>query len=182
MTLPAMTHGNNQVASYERPFRLPLGNTKCCCYQEVISNGPAGPNGSVVETCWWCVPQLNVVRPDGTVEWKIAPPTCMGGMCVNICAEGLCNCRIPFYVFPPESGTTKEEKVGYITKILGGSINTIDATKFEVEFPPAATPDSKARLLGALFLINQIFFERSGGVLPKSPLVLLPYGVSKEVT
>ena len=33
------------------------------------------------------------------------------------------------------------------------------ASKFEVEFPPAATPDSKARLLGALFLINQIFFE-----------------------
>jgi hypothetical protein len=175
-----ITRGNNQVASYERPFRLPLQGAKCCCYQEVISNGPAGPNGSVVETCWWFVPQLNVIRPDGTVEWKIAPPTCVGGMCVNICAEGLCD--IPFYVFPPESGTTKEEKVGYITKILGGSINTIDATKFEVEFPPAATPDSKARLLGALFLINQIFFERSGGVLPKSPLVLLPYGVSKEVT
>ena len=50
-------------------------------------------------------------------EWKIAPLTCMGGMCINICAEGLCNCRFPFYVFPPESGTTKEEKVGYMTKI-----------------------------------------------------------------
>ena len=58
----------------------------------------------------------------------------MGGMCVNICAEGLCNCRIPFYIFPPDAGSTKEEKIGNITKIwagLGTEVFT-DADKFEV--------------------------------------------------
>lgn len=125
-----------------------------------MSSGPAGPNGSVVETCYFFVPQFNVVKPDGTVEYKIAPPTCVGGMCVDVFAEGLCNCRVPCYVFPPTSGTSKEEKVGYITKIWGGLMNEIaDATKFEVQFPTDATPDSKARLLGGLFLLNQLFFE-----------------------
>ena len=80
-------------------------------------------------------------------------PTCLGGMCVNVCAEGtnsqqswsivtfhgtmvpwyhvgkgtdfwdfvpgLCNCRIPFYIFPPNSGTSKEEKIGIaFSKVL----------------------------------------------------------------
>lgn len=55
-------------------------------------------------------------------------------MCVNICAEGLCNCRIPFYVFPPTGGTTKEEKIGFITKIWAGMTSEVftDAAKFEV--------------------------------------------------
>ena len=134
---------------------------KCCCYQELLSNGPGGPNGTVVETCWYCVPQFDVKRPDGTTEWKVSMPTCIGGMCVDVFAEGLCNCRIPFYVFTPESGTSKDEKVGYVTKIWGGLGTELftDAAKFEVQFPPAATPDSKARLLGAVFLLNQLFFE-----------------------
>jgi len=85
----------------------------------------------------------------------------MGGMCINICAEGLCNCRVPFYVFPPTGGNTVEEKIGNITKIwtgLGTELFT-DADKFEVEFPADANTNAKARLLGALFLINQLFFE-----------------------
>jgi len=58
----------------------------------------------------------------------------MGGMCVNICAEGLCNCRIPFYIFPPDAGSTKEEKIGNITKIWAGLGTEVfsDADKFEV--------------------------------------------------
>ena len=61
-------------------------------------------------------------------------PTCMGGMLPNLCAEGLCNCRVPFYVFPPTGGTTKDDKIGFITKIwagLGTELFT-DAAKFEV--------------------------------------------------
>lgn len=61
-------------------------------------------------------------------------PTCLGGMVVNVCAEGLCNCRIPFYVFPPTGGTSKDEKIGFVTKIwagLGTELFT-DAAKFEV--------------------------------------------------
>ena len=56
-------------------------------------------------------------------------------MCVNCCAEGCCNCRIPFYIFPQsDTKGTKDTNVGFITKIwsgLGTELFT-DADKFEV--------------------------------------------------
>lgn len=42
----------------------------------------------VKEQCWYCVPMFDIIKPDGTVEYRLSMPTCMGGMCVNICAEG----------------------------------------------------------------------------------------------
>jgi len=160
-----VTQGNQAggalVASYDRPLRCPMGGCKPCCYQEVYLGSEAVPQGSVVETCYFCVPEFNVVRPDGVIEYRIAPPTCLGGMCINICAEGLCNCRFPFYVFNPSGGTTVEEKVGNITKIWAGFKSELftDAQKYEINFPSDASPDARARLLGGLFLINQLFYE-----------------------
>ena len=151
--------GGPLVAKYERPFRCGMGSCKCCCYQEVLSTLPSGQaNGSVVETFWMFVPMFNVVGPGGDVEYKLSMPTCVGGLCVNVCAEGLCNCRIPFYIFKPDSGTTKEEKVGNITQVWVSLITEVltDASSFEVNFPADASQESKARLLGATFLINQV--------------------------
>jgi len=82
--------------------------------------GPGTPNGSVQEMTWFFVPGFNVIKPDGEVEYRVSMPTCAGGMCVNICAEGLCNCRIPFYVFLPTGDTSAENKVGSLTKIWAG--------------------------------------------------------------
>ena len=179
--------GGPQVAKFERPFRLPMGACKCCCYQEVLSTMPTGQaNGSVVETFWMFVPMLNVVGPGGDVEYKISMPTCMGGLCVNIFAEGLCNCRIPFYIFKPDSGTTKEEKVGNITKIwagLGSELFT-DADKFELNFPADASQESKARLLGATFLINQVCVRarlETEHISPPCPALLAPTKRSKDM-
>jgi len=161
--------GGPLIGKYERPLRCPMDGGKCSflpdlCFQEVKSYDPNGaPNGSVKESCYVCVPTFNVKAPDGTVEYRVLPPTCLGGMCVNICAEGLCNCRIPFYVFPPTGGTTKEEKIGFITKIWAGMTSEVftDAAKFEVQFPNGSSTDQKARLLGGVFLLNQLFFEKS---------------------
>ena len=47
---------------------------------------------------------------------------------------------------------------GYLAFGIGKAAGT-DADKFEVEFPADANTNAKARLLGALFLINQLFFE-----------------------
>jgi hypothetical protein len=70
-------------------------------------------------------------------------PTCVGGMCVNIFAEGLFNCRIPFYVFPPGVEQEKGNEVGSIVKIFGGLSTELftDADKFEVrlELPSEQT-------------------------------------------
>ena len=57
--------------------------------------------------------------------------------------------------------TTKEEKVGYITQVWVSLMTEVftDASTFEVNFPADASQESKARLLGANFLINQVCFR-----------------------
>ena len=68
-------------------------------------------------------------------EYIVSPPTCVGGMCVDIFAEGLCNCRVPIYVYPGDATSlNKDNKIGGMVKIwsgLGAELFT-DADKFEV--------------------------------------------------
>jgi len=151
------------VARYYRPFRCAHGACKCCCYQEMETRDSEGrPAGSTVETCYFCVPQYNVQRADGSVEYKLSQPTCCGGTCVNCCAEGFCNCRIPFYIFHPDDETNAEPK-GKIVKVWSGLVNELftDADRFECAFPGEAGGESKARLVGALLLVNHLHFEYS---------------------
>lgn len=46
-------------------------------------------------------------------------------------------------------------------KVWSGLVNEVftDADKFEIEFPEGTDAETRANLLGALFLINMIFFE-----------------------
>jgi hypothetical protein len=155
------------VTSFNRPLKLPMGNMKCCCYQELeILDKGTQPIGTVREICWYCVPAMNVYKPDGNAEYHISPPTCFGGMCVDLCAEGLCNCRIPVYLYPPNTTSTdKDARVGKIVKVWAGLGNELftNAKTFEVEFPKDATAEAKARIIGGVLLVNQIFFQNDSG-------------------
>jgi len=155
--------GTDPLLQFERPCRCPMACGKCCCYQEVEifsadSNGNAKtPLGHVTESCWFCVPSFNMYDETGRKEATINQPTCCGGMCVNCCAQGCCNCRIPFYIFMEPDHVHN----GEITKVWGGLFNElIDVDKFECKFPAVATPAAKARYIGATLMINQLFFER----------------------
>ena len=76
------------------------------------------------------------------------------------CAEGCCNSRIPLYVFPPGKSGQKGHEVGKIVKVWAGFAKEFfDIHKFEVTFPPEADVESKARLVGAMFLLNELFFR-----------------------
>jgi len=104
-------------------------------------------------------------------------------MCVNVCAEGCCSCRIPFYFYPPNgkddevlisTGSTPspaapgETPKAQITKIwtgLGQELFT-DADTFECKCPDGADAGKKARIIGATLLINQLFFEKDAGAQP----------------
>lgn len=157
------TPGGAPVSQHERPFRLPASGCKCCCHQEIYHRDPNGtPIGSTKEAFWFFVPKFETLRADGSKEYIVSPPTCVGGLCVDIFAEGLCNCRVPIYVYPGDATSLdKDNKIGGMVKIwsgLGSELFT-DADKFELDFPPGADPSAKARLLGTLFLMNQLFFE-----------------------
>lgn len=159
--------GGPPILDMHRDLKCAPGPCKCCCYQQLdVSSAVSGqPLGNITEQFYCCVPRYHIVRPDGSVEYKLQQPTCCGGMCVDCSAEGWCNCRIPFYVFDPTAASTVGEEKGRIVKVwkgLGTELLT-DADNFEVEFPVDSDPASRARLLAAMFFINQLHFENKGG-------------------
>lgn len=151
-----------QIGKYRRPFRCALGPQKCCCHQEIVAESASGAKlGSVKENYWCCLPTFDIKDANNQQQFVMHYPTCCMGMCVNCCAEGCCNCRIPFYIYTPGKGDDKRQ-VGKIVKIWSGLGNEMftDADKFELEYPPGANASSKATLLGATFFLNALFFER----------------------
>ena len=52
--------------------------------------------------------------------------------------------------------------MGSIVKVWAGLKNELftNAHTFEVEFPSDAQPDAKARILGGILLINEVFFQK----------------------
>lgn len=153
--------GGKTHSFHERALACPLMNLKCCCFQRLEAKDHNGIFlGAVEETCWMCVPTFQVVKQDLEVQYHIHQPTCCGGMCVDLCSEGCCSCRIPFHVYAP-GREEKGQELGSVTKIWSGMKKEItsDADNFELQFPADADTTTKTRLLGATFLINQIFFE-----------------------
>ena len=154
------------LTSFKRYLRCPLGNAKCCCHQEleVFAHGTQ-PMGKAKESFWCCVPSIDILKPDGTKEYMLSPPTCCGGMMVDCCAEGCCNCRIPIYIYVPGGSGATGTQIGKLVKVWAGLANELftEAHTVEVEFPVDSSPDAKERILGGALLMNQVFFGKDGG-------------------
>lgn len=137
---------------------LDCGVTPCCCILNPVMTFHDGSAdfGKATLPCFLCLPGIKVYDAAGTLQYNVVQPSCCGGLCVNVCAEGFCNCKVPWYVYTP--GETKE--VGKIVKMSRGLKSVFsDAASFHVTYPEAADPTTKARLLGTTFLINMLFFE-----------------------
>merc|ERR1719421_2392383 len=96
---------------------------------------------------------------------------------VNPCAQGCCNCRLPFFIYkdekefaaenpmPSSTATNTQEPgkptVAQITKVWAGMKKECFTTadSFEFKSPDGATDEAKLRLLGATIMIDQLFFE-----------------------
>ena len=151
------------MLKFERPFRCTLAPCKCCCQQEIWAKDPA--TGAVLgggkEGCWMCAaPFFHILDASMTPQYEIQQPTCCCGICVNFCAEGCCNCKVPFYIFPPGKRDSGAD-VGKVIKEWGGLASEIftSADKFSVTFPPDSTPEMKAAIWAAVMLIDYNFFE-----------------------
>ena len=167
------------VLSFHRDCRCMPGACKCCCYQEVtVQDGAGTPLGGIIEKFWYCVPNYGVYSSPGQFTYDVHQPSCCNGMCVNCCAQGLCNCRIPFYLYTPDGdettaalsskstpvpGMEKEVPKAQITKIWTNLEQELftDADTFEVRCPDNSDVPDKARMIAATLLINQLYFERS---------------------
>ena len=73
---------------------------------------------------------------------------------------------MPLYVYKP-SDTNNE--VGKIVKVWAGlGKELFGLHKFEVQFPEDADLLNKARLIGAMFLVNELFFRADNEDAPAS--------------
>ena len=150
--------GGAVVAVYDRPLSCPVGNCKCCCFQTVnVHDGATGSMvGQVKETCWICVPQFNVYNNAQQQQYAIHMPICCGCL-PNCCAEGCC--RVPFYVYSTENHS-KDVPDGKIVRMWGSlATELIGIHQFECDFPINATAEHKSALMGATYLLNDIFFK-----------------------
>jgi Scramblase len=152
--------GGVKLADYHRPVRCAPCPMKCCCHQQIHHKDTNGESiGVTVEDFYYCVPKFNVQDSLGNVEFVISNPTCLNGRFVDCFEEGVFTCRVPFYIYP--AGSTKHVAgvhVGKIVKTWNGFQKLYtDADTFELSFPSHSNSDSKARLLGSLFIVNQLY-------------------------
>lgn len=138
-----------EVIHLSRPLRC-RGFMCPCSLQEIsIQSPPGNPIGKVDEkhTCW--IPEWIVNDGAGQPIFEISAPN----PCTWCCAD------IPFEI----KSMTNGQKVGTITKQwMGCTLETFtDVATFSVTFPMDLDVKIKANIIGAVFLIDFMYFERN---------------------
>jgi len=159
-----------EILSVDRPF-VCCAVLPCCCFRKMTMSSGGKEIGNVEEKCYCCVPRFEINDAEGKAIYQMHQPTCVGGMCVNCCAEGNpcfgrgC-CKAPFHVFPADMEDTDNgaEPSGKILKVMKSAAAEIftDADVFEVDFPKDATTEQKGLVMGSAIFLNAIFFEAKG--------------------
>lgn len=158
-----------EIVSMNRPWACNVSPCKCCLYNKMSFSYKGTPLGQIEETCWVCVPRMNITDASGSPVYKVHSPTCLGGICVNCCAEGnpCCGkgcCKVPFYIYPAtqedtDNGAPFVGKIVKVPKSLAVEFFT-DAEAYDVIFPEDATNEQKAIIAGSAVWINANFFEQ----------------------
>ena len=157
-----------ELVSVDRPCNCPVSACKCCCYQSAAFTSGGQPMGSIKEKCFCCVPRFVAYDAADKELYKMHAPTCLGGMCINCCAEGnpcgkgCCKASLRIYDASQEKTDGDAPYAGVILKkpkSLATEVFT-DANAFDVTFPANANADDKALLIGSAMFFNANFFER----------------------
>lgn len=135
-----------EVIHLNRPLRC---QACCfpCCLQELEVSSPPGTIVGTIEQQWSIYPRFTVKDQDGNVILKIKGPLCP----ISCCGD------VDFKVLSSDGGT----EVGKISKQWTGLAREAftDADNFGISFPGDLDVRAKATLLGAVFLIDFMFFE-----------------------
>lgn len=121
----------------------------CCAHEVEIFSPPSVTIGYIKQTCSCWSPGFTVLNENHEVIFKIDGPCCM---CQTMC----CRCDIEFDVKSPDGN-----EVGKVSKKWSGITRELftNADTFGVSFPIDLDVKSKAALIGAVFLIDFMFFE-----------------------
>lgn len=135
-------------------LRRPAACDSCffpCCLQSIEVSAPPGQYIGSVEQKWsMCYPHFVIKNVHGDTVLRIKGPFCTYSICGN---------DVEFKILSLD-GT----EIGKISKQWSGLARELftDADFFGISFPMDLSIDIKAIMLGACFLIDAMFFDKSG--------------------
>ncbi|XP_068200348.1 phospholipid scramblase 1-like [Palaemon carinicauda] len=147
-----LDHEDQEILHLSRPFRC---NSFCCpafTLQTIeVSCPPGNPLGTVSQEWSFCTPlasKFSLFNASGDKVLRVIGPTCTSG----------CGDDVKFKIVTAHGSA----QIGSITKKWQGYCNESlsEADNFSINFPIDLEIRSKALLLGAMFLIDFMFFER----------------------
>lgn len=149
---------NQEIMSVDREFKACGGNgcfascCDCCAHEITVYSGGQGGGeimGYVRQTFSFFTANFDVLDENKNKVLGISSPLCI--------VDGVC-CDTTFKVI----GLDGDSMVGKIKKEFSGIINETftNADRFRIEFPMDLSVKVKATLLGAVFMIDFMYYEK----------------------
>lgn len=137
----------NEVIHLYRPLACQLCCFPCCLQSIEITSPPGTVIGTVEQNWTFITPSFVVKNSAGDVILRIEGPCCTCRCCADV----------NFKILSADGNT----EVGTISKHWTGIVKEMysDADNFGIRFPMDLDVKVKATLLGALFLIDMMYFE-----------------------
>ncbi|KAK7882720.1 hypothetical protein WMY93_028894 [Mugilogobius chulae] len=137
----------HEILTITRPVRCGSCCFPCCLQEVEIQSPPGFPIGYVVQTWHPFLPKFEVLDVTRRAQLKIKGPFCDCKCCSDVVFEIL--------------SVDERDLVGQISKQWGGFLleGFTDADNFGISFPKDLDVKVKALLLGAVFLLDFMYFE-----------------------
>jgi len=150
--LDIFDNSNRKVLQLDRPLRC----TSClcfCCLQTLTVYDSLGNVLGFIEQSWSIfTPKFKIKNSAGQTVLKIEGP-----LCVFSCLGSDVEFKVLSRDKTAQVGTISKQWSGLLTELL------TDADHFSISFPIDLDVNIKAVLLGAVFLIDFMFFEKTRG-------------------
>ena len=146
-----LDRNEEEIIQLSRPCACSFCCLPCSSQTLNVESPPGTLIGSVMQNWSVCVPQYNVTDETGqTIYWiRETDSTSSDGF-----GDG------DFQIFHAEDRSS--EMIGKLSRTWPDLANGHFSNHAGIKFPPGASPEMKAILLGTCLLINSLFFESTG--------------------
>ncbi|XP_069329229.1 phospholipid scramblase 1-like isoform X2 [Eulemur rufifrons] len=157
-TLRIIDNMGKEVITLTRPLRCSSCCFPCCLQELEIQAPPGVPVGYVIQNWHPCLPKFTIQNEKREDVLKIAGPCVVCSCCADIDFE--------------VKSLDEQIVVGKISKQWSGLLREAftDADNFGIQFPLDLDVKMKAVMIGACFLIDFMFFEKTGNREQRSVL------------
>lgn len=122
-----------------------------------LINNPPKPLGKVCEPCTVCDPIIKIFNGANIHTFTITCDCCQCGYCCRNSMMGRCS-EVNFDIF--NGASTEGKPTGNVFKKVKGCESVIgDADFYTITFPSQASPEDKLMLIGAVIMIDYLYYE-----------------------